>query len=207
MNSKLRTPSTVAALACLVGPTLLALLYFVFLAQPLYQTEVRFLPQPGHDTTGAAPLLEAYLHSPELITQQDKALGLRTHFSQARKDPLQRLAPDAEDDPLRHYFQKKVTLHQTPDAPLLTLRVQSFSPEFTQQLADSLFQAMRLKWSEIHARSEPEEASLMVIAGPHRPDLPIRPRPFRGVATVFVLSALFYGIGRLLLATIRDHTV
>lgn len=207
MHAKPSSASAATALFCLLGPTLLAILYFVFFAQPLYETEVRFLPQPSEAAHEAAPLLEAFLYSPGLITEKEKTLGLRQHFGEGRQNPLQRLPSHAESDQLRTYFQKKVTLHPSPDAQLLTLRVQAFSPEFTKLLADSLFQAMRLKWDEIHGQSTAEASSLLLIAEAHVPDRPVRPRPLRGTVTVFVLSLLVYGIARLLLATIRDHTV
>src|SRR5690606_13654167 len=52
-----------------------------------------------------------------------------------------------------------------------------------------------------------QEKFLLVIAPPHVPEKPVFPRPIRGTATALVLSCIAYGIVRLILATIRDHTI
>lgn len=52
-----------------------------------------------------------------------------------------------------------------------------------------------------------QEKFLLVIAPPHTPEKPVFPRPVRGTATVFILSCIGFGILRLVVATIRDHTI
>lgn len=52
-----------------------------------------------------------------------------------------------------------------------------------------------------------QEKFLLSIATPHLPEKPVFPRPLRGTAIVFILALAFLGIGRLVVATIRDHTV
>ena len=48
---------------------------------------------------------------------------------------------------------------------------------------------------------------LLPIANPHVPERPVFPRPVQGTATVFVLACAAYGIGRLVFATIREHSI
>jgi capsular polysaccharide transport system permease protein len=52
-----------------------------------------------------------------------------------------------------------------------------------------------------------QEKFLLPIAEPHLPEKPVFPRPVRGTVLVFILALAFLGIGRLVVATIRDHTV
>ncbi len=52
-----------------------------------------------------------------------------------------------------------------------------------------------------------QEKFLLVIGKPHMPEEPVSPRPIRDTATVFVLSAAALGIVRLVVATIRDHSI
>lgn len=52
-----------------------------------------------------------------------------------------------------------------------------------------------------------QEKFLLVIAPPHKPQKPAFPKPVRGTATVFVLLCIGFGIFRLILATVRDHTI
>lgn len=52
-----------------------------------------------------------------------------------------------------------------------------------------------------------QEKFLLVIAPPYTPEKSVFPRPARGAAMVFILSCIGYGIVRLILATIGDHTI
>lgn len=208
--------------ACLLLPTLLAVVYFAFLAHPVFETNVRFVPVPEHSADGAeaVAILEAFLFSPDFIEAADRKLGLRRHFSSAALDPRYGFNRDAPAERLYRFFRRQITLRRSPNANLLTLEVRAFEPEFAKSLADYLFQAARERWAEIgrHTMSpqttssaehgKPEQPiSLYPVSDAHVPDLPVAPRPVRGTFTVFALSALLFGIVRLVLATIRDHSV
>jgi capsular polysaccharide transport system permease protein len=52
-----------------------------------------------------------------------------------------------------------------------------------------------------------QEKFLLSVAHPHLPEKPAFPRPLRGTAVVFILAVALFAIGRLVVATIRDHTV
>ena len=216
--------SIATPLACLAGPSLLAIFYFSFLAQPVYQTAISFLPAHLDATANreAADVLEAFLYSPDLLEKIDSELDLHHHYTQALWDPIQRISADAGDDRLRLYFRDKVTLRTSSDANLLPLTVKAFSPEYSEALADSLYLSMGEMWARIDkgnqkmqqvpAAADHDEvpdmpAPFLTIAKAHTPDLPVYPSPFRGTTTILVLSFLIYGIGRLIAATIRDHTV
>lgn len=52
-----------------------------------------------------------------------------------------------------------------------------------------------------------QEKFLLAIVSPHFPERPVFPRPVRGTLTVFVLACAIFGIGRLVIATIREHNI
>ncbi|MDF3056674.1 MAG: capsular biosynthesis protein [Rariglobus sp.] len=52
-----------------------------------------------------------------------------------------------------------------------------------------------------------QEKFLLPIAVPLQPEEPVFPAPFVGTLTAFILFSLLYGIIRLIIATIRDHTL
>lgn len=193
---------------CLIGPSFLAFLYFSVLAQSVYQTEAHFFTgsAPAHSEADLAAAVEAGLFSPAFIEQADRDLNLREHFSQASQDPRFRLSSDTAPDHLYRYFEKMVEFERSPSSAMLKLKVRAFSPEFTQSLADYLLSAAGDLVTRVSGETQ-EPASLLVVTRPHAPQVPLIPSPVRGTVTVFVLSGLLYGIGRMLLATIRDHSV
>lgn len=81
-----------------------------------------------------------------------------------------------------------------------TLKMQM---EFAQTAYSSAFALMETTIME----ASRQEKFLLVIAPPHTPEAPVFPRPVRGTLTVFVLSCIGFGIYRLILATVRDHTI
>ena len=205
------------------GPTLLAAVYYIFLAQPVFRTEIKFLPLPQQEAAnlGAGEVLEAYLYSPGLFSAIDEQLNLRKHYSQAAKDPLNFFPANASDDALRFYFQEKVNLRRSAESNLLTLSVAAFSSQFAESLTDLLYLSLKEEWLRLHNAQMTEKMepvamdegaasashSLFVVSGAHSPDLPSFPSPFRGILTVFVIALLLYGVGRLVLATVHDHNV
>lgn len=52
-----------------------------------------------------------------------------------------------------------------------------------------------------------QEKFLLLIAPPRPPEEPVFPNPLKGVLTVFVCSVVLFGIGRLVISTIRDHSI
>lgn len=52
-----------------------------------------------------------------------------------------------------------------------------------------------------------QEKFILMIATPQLPDEPDSPRIFRDTLTTFVVLSLLFAIGRMILATIRDHTI
>jgi len=52
-----------------------------------------------------------------------------------------------------------------------------------------------------------QEKFLLLISPPRLPEEPIFPNPLKGVVTVLIGSAVLFGIGRLVISTIRDHSI
>jgi capsular polysaccharide transport system permease protein len=52
-----------------------------------------------------------------------------------------------------------------------------------------------------------QQKFLLPISAPHLPEEPVFPLPLLGTLTAFVVFSVLYGIARLIIATIRDHTL
>lgn len=52
-----------------------------------------------------------------------------------------------------------------------------------------------------------QEKFLLLIAPPSLPEEPVYPRPLMGTLTAFAILTVFFGIIRLIVATIRDHSI
>lgn len=80
------------------------------------------------------------------------------------------------------------------------LRMQA---EFAQQAYASAFALVESATLEAGR----QEKFLLLIEPPHKPEDPIFPEPLQGAFIVFITSSVLFGIGRLIGATIRDHSI
>ncbi len=52
-----------------------------------------------------------------------------------------------------------------------------------------------------------QEKFLLLISAPFVPEEPVAPRPLRNAITTFVIIAILFAIGRLIAATVKDHSI
>lgn len=176
----------------LVGlPSVLALVYFLFLATGMYISEARFslrsaeggtggsellalLGQSANNITSDAFVLRDYIHSADMLTMLDTQLGLRDHYTQLDADHLSRLDRDATFEEFLAYYRKVVEIGFDAATGILTLRVRAYTPEMAQkaaglivELSENMVNTMRdraLADSLLLARSELERAEQRVAA-------------------------------------------
>jgi capsular polysaccharide transport system permease protein len=153
-------------------PTLLVLLYLLFLAAPTYRTESQLIVRENQEGSAsivpglAASLLGggikssledthvlvAYLQSNTLIDQIDAQLELRGHYSAPRFDFIRRLRTDAPAEAFYEFYRRHVTLTILPESSVLTLQVTAFDPAFAKKVADALVAASETAINQINAR-------------------------------------------------------
>jgi capsular polysaccharide transport system permease protein len=138
-------------LVTVVGPTLLAAGYYGFIASDRYVSEARLvvngdsddagggdsnnsnplmsLIRPGTISVNGTIVLYNYIQSMDMMDRLDKAIDMRSRFSIKEADWLSRLSPDATNEEFMDYFQRRVQVIGEPNNPVLTVRVEAFSPK------------------------------------------------------------------------------
>ena len=138
----------------------------------------------------------------------EKRTELRTKEQYLRPDSFEiraiQQAINALDSQRRHETGALVTSGGESMAATLQayedLKLQS---EFAQQAYASAFALMET--SKLAAGRQ--EKFLLLIEAPGVPEEPAYPLPLHATATVFATTAVLFGIGRLMLCTVRDHSI
>ncbi|WP_240046925.1 capsule biosynthesis protein [Paracraurococcus ruber] len=146
-----------AYLLTVLLPTLLAALYLHGVAAPQYESEARFIVR-GRSGGGGGGALEQMAQSAGFKPASEDAMGvrdyLRSHdavaalrermslveiFRRPEADPLARLWwPQPSAERLLDYFRRMAGAEYDTTSGITTLRVRSFRPEDSRQLAEQL---------------------------------------------------------------------
>ncbi|MEM8632972.1 MAG: capsule biosynthesis protein [Pseudomonadota bacterium] len=135
-------------------PTLMAFLYFAYVATPMYSTRSEFLIQQPEAAggTGLGGLLsgtgfansqdsiavQSYLLSREAMLRLDAEHDFRAHFSDPDIDAIQRLAPDASNEDMYGLYKRLVTIGYDPTEGIIRMDVVAASPEASVTYAKAL---------------------------------------------------------------------
>jgi len=131
----------------------LALLYWSALASDRFVSESRIV-MPRSDVAGAPSLdlgslltssvgggrsdqllLRDYLMSTDMLNRLDKALDLRGHFSDTRRDILSRMwGKDVPQEWFYRYFQSRVSIEYDDYAGVLVIRAQAYDPKMAHAI-------------------------------------------------------------------------
>lgn len=127
-------------------PTILAFIYYAFIASGQYVVESRFsvkgnemqqldllsgiagIPSQGGSATDSY-IVQDYIHSLDMIRAINQDLDLRALFNYEDADWLSALGKQKTQLELLKYWNKFVTASYDPTTTIITLRVRAFSPE------------------------------------------------------------------------------
>ena len=127
-------------------PTLLAIVYYLFIATPQYDatmsiavesSEGRVDKTPNAGNVRDARLLREALRSGQALAALDKDGAFRKHYKE-NGDWMSRLGASAGPDTTLDYFRDKVHLTQETGTSLTTVRVRAFSGEAAHDFATKL---------------------------------------------------------------------
>ena len=147
MNAIIRSLLTVVGV-----PTLLAVIYFGFIASDVYVSETRFSIQSA--TSGGSTGLEAlisvpivssggkevmvvtdYVESQDMMQKIQDKLDIRSHYSDETIDRLSRLHADATVEEMLEYFREHVHMMRDSQSDVITLTTRAYDPATAQQIA------------------------------------------------------------------------
>ena len=140
-------------------PWILVVFYIMVLAHPRYVTtsdvvvkQVSEASTPASGGLGAllgvsntsvedANYLTEYILSNDMIEQLDKKFDFRSAYYINGKDPLYEIAPDASQEELFKYFNKRVHISLDEKTHVLTVTTEGFTPEYAYQLNKEILAA------------------------------------------------------------------
>ncbi len=135
-------------------PTLIAGIYFFFIATPMYATKSEFLILQADGQAGgaAAGLLsgtqfatsqdsiavQSYLQSKDAMLRLDRDIGFKSHFTQPWIDPIQRMSEDPTNEDAYRAYQKRVKVGYDPTEGVLRMEVVAADPEISARYSQAL---------------------------------------------------------------------
>ena len=160
--SRRRGARTIAILPLLalfglvVGPNIVSVTYFGFLASPQYVAETKFIVQGGSNlradgievVTGLpatnviqdTQLLMSYIESPAIVERLQAELNLRQLFGSSDIDWIARFAPKEPFEELVDYWKSRVAVSVQLPGGLVSVSVRAFSAKDAYEISKSVLQ-------------------------------------------------------------------
>lgn len=138
----------------------------------------------------------------------ERKTDLRTKSQYLREDAFELRQLRQEIRALEEQREEETRLLVTAGDESLATTLQAYEGlKLQEEFALAAYSAAFAMAEKATMEASRQEKFLLVIAPPHPPEKPVFPEPLRGTVTVFLLCCIGYGILRLVLATIRDHTI
>jgi len=139
-------------------PTLIATVYYGFLATPQYESVSSFTVQsadgsvpasiemliaavPGNSAARDSLLVQQYILSRDMLRHLSDEHGFVEHYTDSEIDFASRLDPDASFEERFEYYQDRVEIDYESQSGILTLRVRAFDADKAQELARAILAA------------------------------------------------------------------
>lgn len=164
--------------ACVLVPTLIAAVYFAFIAADQYSVSAQFAVR-SKDTssasvegltlltglTGSAPnasdsyIVTNYIESRDLVGEIDKSLNLRELFSRPEADYWASVDPEAAIEDLVDYWNWMVSAEFETHSGIIELEVRAFRPEDAERLANKIITHSERLVNEMSRRAREDSVS------------------------------------------------
>lgn len=136
-------------------PTLLAFIYYAFIASGQYVVETRFsvkgnemqqldllsgiagIPSQGGSATDSY-IVQDYIHSTDMLRALSHQIDLEQLFNPSHADWWARLGTNTTQEQRLKYWQKMVTAAYDPTTTIITLKVRAFTPQEAKLLAQHI---------------------------------------------------------------------
>ncbi|MFK7857132.1 MAG: hypothetical protein AB8B79_23660 [Granulosicoccus sp.] len=161
------------SLAVVVGvPTLLAVLYFGFLASDIYVSEARFAIRSaksgssgsGFEAILAAPIVSSggketlvvidYAKSHDMMQKIQQQIDIKAHYKSDFIDTLSRLSGKASQEDMLDYFRKHVHLLHDSSSDVITLTTRAFDANTAQNIASLVIELSEDLVNQMSSRME-----------------------------------------------------
>lgn len=158
-----------SALILLVLPTLIATIYYAFIAADQFQVETQFAVRGGEpipmDTLGTltgfpalhqvqdSAIVTDYVKSRSLVDKLDGEIDLRAIFSRPEIDVLLRFDPTEPIEELVKYWRRRITISIEATSGVVTAKFRAFTAEDSLRIARAVLAACEDLVNDISRRS------------------------------------------------------
>ena len=147
-------------------PTFVAGWYYTLVATPMYASRTEFVIQQATASSAVSSLftgtsfatsadsvaVQGYLQSQDVMELLDQDSGFRAHFSDPAIDPIQRLAPDANNSASYALYKKVVKISYDPTEGLVKMEVSAADPHKAVEFSDALLKYAETRVDQLTAR-------------------------------------------------------
>ncbi|MEI6098466.1 MAG: capsule biosynthesis protein [Alphaproteobacteria bacterium] len=147
-------------------PTAVAGWYYTMVATPLYSTRTEFVIQQANAAAQISSLfsgttfatsqdsvtVQGYLQSQDVMAMLDKDSGFKQHFQDPSIDPVQRLAPDANNSASYVLFKKVVKISYDPTEGNIKMEVSATTPQKAVEFSKALLKYAETRVDQMTAR-------------------------------------------------------
>jgi capsular polysaccharide transport system permease protein len=156
-------------LAAIALPTLLAALYFLFVAADRYVSEARFAVRsndaqmadalgmitglPASTVVSDSYIVADYVRSREMVAELERRLPLRQIYADPRADFLMRLDPTVSTEDLLAYWERRVDVFYDSTKNTIAVQVEAFNPGDAQRIVTEIVAVVRDLVNELSAQA------------------------------------------------------
>ena len=147
-------------------PTFVAGWYYTLIATPMYASRTEFVIQQATASSAVSSLftgtsfatsadsvaVQGYLQSQDVMELLDQDSGFRAHFSDPAIDPIQRLAPDANNSATYALYKKVVKISYDPTEGLVKMEVSAADPQKAVEFSQALLKYAETRVDQLTAR-------------------------------------------------------
>ena len=167
-----------AFITSLVAPIVLAFLYFILMASPMYISQASFairtadnaapsgtdlaamfLKAPG-STGNDAYIINDYIQSLDIAQDIDRELGVIKHYSSRKYDIVSRLWQKPTQDEFLTFWQRVVVPHLNVDTGIIKLNVRAYDPQMAQKITRAVIARSEALVNAMNERAQGDAVKL-----------------------------------------------
>jgi capsular polysaccharide transport system permease protein len=157
-------------------PTLVAVVYYGFVATPQYESRTTFAIQSSRDRPsfgglGAilgvpmssgrdAQMVVSYIHSRDMMKLLDEKLGILAHFKSKDADRFSRLDDDADSEETYEYYKHHIGAVVSDKTAAIVLHVRAFKAEVARDIARAIIKASEDRVNRITERARKDHLKI-----------------------------------------------
>lgn len=147
-------------------PTFVAGWYYYLIATPMFSSRTEFVIQQATTSAAVSSLfsgtsfatsadsvaVQGYLQSQDVMQLLDQDEAFRDHFSDPAIDPVQRLAPDANNSAAYALFKKVAKISYDPTEGIIKMEVSATDPQKAVEFSTALLKYAETRVDQLTAR-------------------------------------------------------